>query len=61
MKKKDFHPQNFRELTGDEAITCTGGSFAYDVGSLLRFVGISGPYGLFTPAAIMDAYASRCL
>jgi len=44
MNKIDFQPQNFRELTGDETITCTGGSFAYDVGSLLRFVGISGPY-----------------
>lgn len=61
MKKIDFHPQNFREMTEEETLTSTGGSFAYDVGSFLRFVGISGPYGLFTPAAIMDAYASACL
>jgi len=58
MNKNDYHSQNFRELTVDEAIICNGGSFAYDVGRLIRFVGISGPSGLFTPMAIMDAGAS---
>jgi hypothetical protein len=29
---------NFSALTNDEAMTCNGGGFAYDVGCLLGFV-----------------------
>ena len=60
MKNKNFLPQDFRELTGEENFACTGGGFAYDVGRFIRFSIISGPSGLFTPCAILDACAVQC-
>ena len=61
MKKTDFKHGTFREMTEDENFGCRGGSFAYDVGRFLRFVGIAGPRGEFTPMAIFDACVTQVL
>ncbi|MCK4745822.1 MAG: hypothetical protein KAT15_02255 [Bacteroidales bacterium] len=61
MKKTDFMSQDFRELTAEENFKCTGGGFAYDVGRFLRFVGIAGPFGQFTPSALADAILVQAL
>lgn len=60
MRKKNFQPSKFRDLTSEEILNCTGGGFAYDVGRFIRFAIISGPSGQWTPAAILDACAVQC-
>jgi hypothetical protein len=55
MKMKDLQTKHFRDLTAPEMCSCNGGSFAYDVGRLIRFVILAGPQGQFTPMAFTDA------
>jgi hypothetical protein len=60
MKERKFQPACFMELTEEENFNCRGGSFAYDVGRLIRFAIISGPSGQWAPAAILDAFTVQC-
>jgi len=55
MKKSDFTEQHFQDLSTEEKFNYSGGGFAYDVGRLLRFLAIAGPWGQFTPMAVTDA------
>lgn len=59
MKKKDFLPQEYRELTGEESFECNGGGFAYDVGRLIRFICNSGHNGANVGLAIGDFIVNR--
>jgi hypothetical protein len=58
MKNHNLQTDAFRELTEEEKYSLNGGGFAYDVGRLIRFIIKAGPYGQFTPAAIIDAAAA---
>ena len=60
MKKHESPENCYRELTEKESQSCFGGSFAFDVGRLIRFMAISGPSGQWAPAALLDAVASAC-
>ncbi len=42
MKKTDFLPREYRELTCEESFGCNGGGFAYDAGRLIRYLSIAG-------------------
>jgi hypothetical protein len=55
MKKSDNLSPPFRDLSTEEIITvCGGTSFAYDVGRVLRFLGIAAG-GMHGPAfAVAD-------
>lgn len=60
MNKNEFHGNCFRDMTLKESQSCCGGSFAFDVGRLIRFVTISGPAGQWAPAAMLDALVNHC-
>ena len=34
--------ENLKEMTRDQLLDMNGGGFAYDVGRILRFIGLSG-------------------
>jgi hypothetical protein len=34
--------ENFKEMTPEQLLDTNGGGFAYDVGRVLRFIGLSG-------------------
>ena len=34
--------ENFKEMTPEQLLDTNGGGFAYDVGRILRFIGLSG-------------------
>jgi hypothetical protein len=55
MKNPVFQTENFRQISDKEAFDCTGGGFAYDVGRLLRFVGIAQGGDMGLASAIADA------
>ncbi len=55
MKKKALQVEHFRDLDDREVFHYTGGSFAFDVGRLIRFVILAGPSGQWTPIAMADA------
>lgn len=40
MKKAENYPCRFIEINNDELSAINGGSFAYDVGTFLRYFGI---------------------
>jgi len=50
MKKRE----NISEMTVDQLKEMNGGGFAYDVGRILRFIGLSGGHPVATAYAITD-------
>jgi len=47
--------ENFSLLTAEQLIEVNGGGFAYDVGRILRFIGLSGGgSGFGVTTAILD-------
>lgn len=50
----------FQELSDSELRETAGGSFAYDLGRVIRFLGISGG-GMNVGAAMADWYATSVL
>ena len=64
MKKSEKHHPEFTEIHYDELVSIHGGSFAYDLGRLLRYVAIyyaNGTGATGTAAANADYLANLYL
>ena len=46
--------QNFNNMNAEQLMKMNGGGFAYDIGRIIRFIGIAGPNGMYTEVAIID-------
>ena len=54
MKNLNFQSEKFRQMSYEEAYSCTGGGFAYDAGRFLRFAAICGPGYAGVGGAMID-------
>lgn len=46
--------ENFKSMDSMELQLTNGGGFAHDVGRILRFISLAGPYGQGMPYAVAD-------
>ena len=46
--------EGFSAINAEQLREVNGGGFAYDIGRIIRFIGLSGGSGMYATHAIMD-------
>lgn len=53
--------ETFSTLDADQLMEINGGGFAYDLGRILRFIGLSGGSGSMIYQALVDWYVTDAI